>query len=431
MKKILLCLIIICITGLSTHAAQGYVFTADTNRTYSGSLQVKKFPYNNYLKYYNLNTEKIDADFINLSKDEEKRFLKTLTKEEKEDYKYVKKVQKIIEKGDWNQVFSKYPNFFPAYLQSYAMNYSKGNYHEALRILNKIKNMDINNQVITSQVMNYSFGFLYFVTGQYTMALNYFKIYENSGDDFIISSIANCYYALGNYTTAINYCKKLNRPEYKDKELLYSAYKKIKNYTEANKYAFELLNENYSFENLMKVQATTPNNDIKLSYLYRARNSARDSKQIYEANKIIADLEQKKLDNSVSKLTQFVKVPKWTNFRIQIPENVDEAEISIKQDEFFKNSNMYLKRYKGQELTNAFNSLNQDLNNYVQTKQNQFYQEKQLQAQQALVEEQQRSNMLQQQMIREQQIRNYIERQHFYYTSRPYYYFHPRYYGWW
>ena len=431
MKKILLCLIIICITGLSTHAAQGYVFTADTNRMYSGSLQVKKFPYGNYLKYYNLNTEKIDADFINLSKDEEKRFLKTLTKEEKEDYKYVKKVQKIIEKGDWNQVFSKYPNFFPAYLQSYAMNYSKGNYHEALRILNKIKNMDINNQVITSQVMNYSFGFLYFVTGQYTMALNYFKIYENSGDDFIISSIANCYYALGNYTTAINYCKKLNRPEYKDKELLYSAYKKIKNYTEANKYAFELLNENYSFENLMKVQATTPNNDIKLSYSYRARNSARDSKQIYEANKIIADLEQKKLDNSVSKLTQFVKVPKWTNFRIQIPENVDEAEISIKQDEFFKNSNMYLKRYKGQELTNAFNSLNQDLNNYVQTKQNQFYQEKQLQAQQALVEEQQRSNMLQQQMIREQQIRNYIERQHFYYTSRPYYYFHPRYYGWW
>ena len=60
-----------------------------------------------------------------------------------------------------------------------------------------------------------------------------------------------------------------------------------------------------------------------------------------------------------------------------------------------------------------FNSLNQDCTNYVQDKKNQYYQEEQLKAQQALIIEQQRNNMLQQEMIREQQIRNYLERQHF------------------
>lgn len=431
MKKILLGLTIICLFNVNTYAAQGYVFTANSVRTiYSDSLQTKNIPYGNYLKYYNLSTEKIDADFINLSKEEENRFLKTLTKEEKEDYKYVKKIQKIIAKGDWNKVFTKYPNFFPAYLQYYDKNYTKGNYNEALRILNKIKSMDRNNQVFKPEIVNHSFGFLYFVTGQYTMALNYFKMYENPGDDFINSSIANCYYALGNYTTAITYAQKLKQPQYKDKELLYSSYKKLKNYTAANKYAYELLNENYCYENLMKVQATTENSNTKLSYSYKARTAARDDKQIHEANKVIAEIEQKKLDKNISKLTHFVKIPKWSEFRNQIPENVPESEISAKQDEFFRTANSYLSKYSNQQLTNALNSLNQDYNTYVQNKKNEYYQEQQLKAQKALVEEQQRNNMLQQQMIYEQQVRNYLERQHYYYMSRPYYYMRPRYYGW-
>jgi len=435
MKKILLSAAFVLLSiNTTAYAAQGYVFKADdrpvTQYKYMQSAQITNLPFGIYLKYYNINTEKIDADFINLSKTEENNFLKTLTKEEKGDYKYVKKIQKIINQGDWNKVFTKYPNFLPAYLQYYDLKYQKGDYNEALRILQKIKTLDRNSQIFSPEVINKSFGFLYFVTGQYTSALRYFKMYENTNDDFITVSLANCYYAMGQYAAAIECCKRLPNLQYQDIELMFGAYYKLKNYSEANKYAQQLLKQNYSFQNLMRVQETTSDESAKLSYCYRARNLAQNDTELYDVNQIIAQLEQKKLEKSASKLTKFVKIPKWQEFEVQIPEIVTEQEVSLKQDEFFKTANSYLSKYSGQELTNAFNSLNQEMTTYVQNKRNDYYKEQQLAAQKALVAEQQRNNMLQQQIIREQQIRNYLERQNFYFYSSPYYW-HPRYYPWW
>ena len=415
------------------YGAQGYVFTPENTKqvsVYTQSLQLKNIPYASYLKYYNLNPEKIDADFIKLSGTEESNFLKTLTKDEKEDYKYVKKIQKLIDKGEWNKVFEKYPNFLPAYLQYYDMNYQKGNYPEAIRILTKIHKLDMQGQIINKDLVNYSFGILYFASGQYTHALNYFIMYENSGDNFAISYIAHCYFALGNYSKTVEYCKKMTPLEYQDKELLYLAYFNLQNNAEASKLAQELLKENYNYENLMRVQQTISNDETRLQYAYKARTVAQDDKQITKANEIIGKIEQAKLEKSASKVTGFVKIPRWEEFKKQLPVNVSAAEVTQKQDEFFKTANLYLTKYSGQQLTNAFNSLNQDYTNYVQDKKNQYYQEEQLKAQQALIIEQQRNNMLQQEMIREQQIRNYLERQHFYYMSRPYYYYRPRYYMW-
>lgn len=433
MKKIILSLAVLVSCVSYAYGAQGYVFTPENTKqvsVYTQSLQLKNIPYASYLKYYNLNPEKIDVDFIKLSGTEESNFLKTLTKDEKEDYKYVKKIQKLIDKGEWNKVFEKYPNFLPAYLQYYDINYQKGNYPEAIRILTKIRKLDMQGQIINKDLVNYSFGILYFASGQYTHALNYFIMYENSGDNFAISYIAHCYFALGNYSKTVEYCKKITPLEYQDKELLYLAYFNLQNNTEANKLAQELLKENYNYENLMRVQQTISNDETRLQYAYKARTVAQDDKQITKANEVIGKIEQAKLEKSASKVTGFVKIPKWEEFKKQLPVNVSAAEVTQKQDEFFKTANLYLTKYSGQQLTNAFNSLNQDYTNYVQDKKNQYYQEEQLKAQQALIIEQQRNNMLQQEMIREQQIRNYLERQHFYYMSRPYYYYRPRYYMW-
>lgn len=432
MKKIILALAIIVSCVNSCYAAQGYVFTSADAKPVSGyseSLQLKNIPYGSYLKYYNLNSEKIDAEYVMLSGSEESNFLKKLSKEEKEDYKYVKKIQKLIKNGDWNKVFEKYPNFLPAYLQYYDFNYKNGNYREAIRILTKIRSLDGKGQIVKTDLVNYSFGILYFASAQYTQALNYFKMYENSGDDFAISYIANCYFALGNYSAAIEYCKKLNNLLYQDKELMYLAYFNIQKFSEANKLALELLNEEYNFVNLMRVQETSSKDEVKLSYAYKARSVAQDD-EVLEVNRVIADLEQAKLEKSAAKLTQFVKISKWSDFEKQLPKNVSAQERTIKQDEFFKNANFYITKYSGQQLTNAFNSLNQDYTNYVQDKKNEYYQQQQLEAQKALIIEQQRNNMLQQEMIREQQIRNYMERQYFY-MSRPYYYpYRHRYYMW-
>jgi len=424
MKKILLSLaLVLFCADLSSYAAQGYVFSADDRApVYMQSVQISNLPYGEYLRYYNINTEKIGAEFINLSKSEEKVFLKTLTKEEKENYNYVKKVQKIINDGDWNKVFIKYPNFLPAYLQYYELVYRKNDFNEALRILHKINSLDRQSQIFNPEIVNKSFGFLYFSTGQYTAALNYFKLYENNADDFIISSIANCYYALGNYTAAIDYSKRLKSPQYHDVELLYGAYYKLKNFPEANKYAKQLLNQNYSYDNLIRYQQTTQNENEKLVSCYKARNLAKDDTQLYAVNTIIAGIEQKRLEQKAAKVIKFVKIPKWADLEAQIPDNVSETEVTLKQDEFFNMANTYLNKYKEQDLTNAFNSLNQDFNKYIQDKKDEYYKYQQLEAQKALINEQRRSNMLQQQLIREQQIRNYM------YLTRPYYYYYPRYY---
>ena len=426
MKKMLSTLAVcVLLANNIAFAAEGYVFTAaDAQKApvYTQSLQRTNLPYGEYLKYYNVNPSKIDADFIVLSKDEEKKFVKTLSKSEKENYEYAKKVQKLVQKRDWNKVFDKYPNYFPAYLQYFDECYSKGHNAEALRILKKINEMDRKGQVFDIRLVNYTFGTLHFSLNQFNQALSYFKMYESSGDDLIIASIANCYYGMKNYQSAIKYSKQLKEMQYPDKELLYASYFAMKDYPQANKYALELLNELYCFDNLMKVQATSSYDNTKLSYAYKAREVAQDDSQIMMANDVIAMLEQKKLDASGSKTNQFVKIPKWVDYVKQMPQGIPVAEITEKQDEFFKTANQYLKKYQGQQLTNAFNSLSQEFNTYVQNKKTEYYQAQQLEAQKALLIEQQRSNAIQQQ-------RNYIEAQRMYYLTRPYY--SPRYYGWW
>lgn len=433
MKKIILSLTAILLFAQTAYSAQGYVFTSADRKPvsqYSQSLQLKNIPYGTYLKYYNFNSEKIAAEYVMLSGSEENNFLKTLSKEEKEDYKYVKKIQKLIQNGDWNKVFEKYPNFLPAYLQYYDFNYKNGNYREAIRILTKIRSLDGKGQIIDKDLANYSFGILYFASAQYTQALNYFKMYENLKDDFATSYIAHCYFALGNYAAAIEYCKKLNNLLYHDKELMYLSYYNINNFSEANKIALELLKEDYNYLNLMRISETSNKDEVKLSYGYKARSAAQNDEEVFQVNRLIANLEQEKLEKAANKLTQFVKIPKWTDFEKQLPNNVSAQERTTKQDEFYKNANFYLTKYSGQQLTNAFNSLNQDYTNYVQDRKNEYYQQQQLEAQKALIIEQQRNNMLQQEMIQEQQIRNYMERQYFY-MSRPYYYhYRPRYYMW-
>ena len=424
MKKIILTSIAVLLLASNAYSAQNYVFTPQSVQAVTAkSSQVKNLPYGQYLRFYNLDTESLNAEFINLSSNEEGNFLKNLTKEEKENYKYAKKIQKLIYKGKWDSVFEKYPNYYPAYLQYFNKCYTEGDFQQALQALNNLKLMDRNSRIISSDVMNFYYGTLYYNLGQYSTALNYFKNLEVNNDDYVIASIANCYFGLGNYSLAIDYCKRLKNLEYEDKELLFNSYMKLKDYAQANKYATELLNQNYCYDNLMKVQASSPYDNVKLIYAYKARAAANSDTEILAANIKIAEFEQKKLEKSVSKLTQFVKLPKWSDFEKQLPKNVSVAERTAKQDEFFKIANSYITKYSGQQLTNAFNSLNQDYVNYIQTKQNQYYQEKQLEAQRALVEAQQHSNMLNQQLLIEQQERNYLERQHLYYMRRPRYYY--------
>lgn len=428
MKKILVCLTVLACCSTPVVFAETFTAVSEVpNENVQITKNVSKDP---YFRFYNVDSQNISVSYNNLSRDEEKALLKNLSSYEKDNYKYVKKVQKLISQNRWNEVFYKYPNFYPAYIQYYDYYHSKNDYQKALPILVKISNLNKYNNVLDNSSIDYNLGVLYLYNSQYSQALNYLKKFEYKQDGNIISAIADCYYYTGNYNAAISYLKKLPSMEYHNKETAYGAYYALGNSIEANKYAKSLLSTNYNFDNLLKVAQTCSNNSDKLTYAYKAKGMATSDRELKSVNHIIAGLEQKKLEQRVVGLTQFVKLPKWVDYEKQIPSNVAIAELSAKQDEFFKNANLYLNKYKGQQLTNAFNSLNQDFTNYIQNKQNQYYQQQQLKAQEELVQEQQRNNMLQQQLLYEQRMRNYLERQNFYYMSRPYYY-SPIYHGWW
>lgn len=416
MKRFAL-LVFICVLSFGAIEAPAIILTPENVNMHTDHTNM---PYKQYLKFYIIDEERINIIFKQMSEDDERKFERSLTKEEKQDYKYTQKVQKLIDKGDWNEVFYKYEDFFPAYIQYYNLCLKRKNYHEAIRILNKIKNVDKNHQIFSSDVINITLGRLYLDSKQYQTALDYFKSFEYTDKDAIYAAIAECYFYMNDNNSALTYIKKIKNPTYDNQELLYSIYIGMQNYTQAHKIAIELAKLKYNYTNFMKAQSTAPNDAKKLQYCYQARSATMNENEINEVNKIIVELEQKKLEKQISALKQFIKVPSWSDIKSQLPENVSTNEICSKQDEFYRTANEYLIKYSGQNLTNAFNSLNQDYVNYIQTKKIEYAQEQQALRQQQLEEEQARAMYIQQLQLQQQQLEHYRRMQRIYYLTRPY-----------
>ena len=284
---------------------------------------------------------------------------------------------------------------------------------------------DRNYQIFSKNTINNELGSLYMRNKQYQKALDVFKLYENSGNERIYSSMAQCYYGLGEYQNALNYLGRIRNKTYEDNELVYNIYAGKNDLVNAHKAAITLNNQRYNFENLMRIQKTSQNDTERLKYAYQARNTTMNEGDIAIVNKIIADLEQKKIDKQLSKLKVFVKAPNWEYFRNQLPENISAAELCQKQDEFFHTANEYLMRYDGQQLTNAFYSLNQDYMNYVIAKKEQYYKEKQAEAEQAMLEMQAQQQYINEQLIQQQRMQNYIRMQHIQNLGNRSYYSNP------
>lgn len=405
--------------------SQAIIITANNAQNTTIKQYSSSMPYANYLKFYNIDNSKVRLLFKKMSEEDEKNYLRNLTKEEKQDYKYTKKIQQLIDKGAWGEVLYKYPTFYPALVQYYNNCIEKNFYEEALRTMDKIRMADRNYQIFSKDTINNELGNLYIRNKEYQKALDVYKLYENTGNEKIYSSMAECYYGLGDYQNALNYLNKIRNKKYEDNELLYTIYAEKNDINNAHKVALTLNSQKYGFENLMRIQKTSQNDTERLKYAYQARNTTMNEADIAIVNKIIADLEQKKIDNQLSKLKIFIKAPNWEYFRNQLPENISAAELCQKQDEFFRTANQYLVRYDGQQLTNAFYSLNQDYTNYVLTKKEQYYKEQQEAAKQALIEMQQQQEYINQQLIQQQRMQNYIRMQRIQNLGNQSYYSNP------
>ena len=421
-------LFFIGILGISIavqNPSQGIIITANDTQNTGVKAVTTSMPYANYLKFYNIDNSKVRISFKKMSEEDEKNYLRTLTKEEKQDYKYTKKIQQLIDRGAWGEVLYKYPTFYPALVQYYNNCIEKNLYEEALRTMDKIRIADRNYQIFSRDIINNELGSLYIRNKQYQKALDVYKLYETQGNEKIYSSMAQCYYGLDDYQNALNYLGKIRNKTYENNELLYKIYSGKNDTFNAHRVAIALNNQKYGFDNLMRIQKTSQNDTDRLKYAYQARNTTMNDADIAMVNKIIADLEQKKLDKHLSKLKIFVKAPNWEYFRNQLPENMTSAELCQKQDEFFRTANNYLSKYDGQQLTNAFYSLNQDYMNYVLTKKEQYYKEKQAEAEQALLEMQAQQEYINQQLIQQQQMQNYIRMQRIQNMGNRAYYSNP------
>ena len=419
-------LLLISILGIFTavqNPSDAIVISA--NNVQNTKTYTKSMPYYNYLKFYTIENGRVQIHFNKMNDEVEKNFVRNLTKEEKQDYKYTKKIQQLIDKGAWGEVLYKYPNFYPALVQYYNNCIEKELYEEALRTMDKIRMADRNYQIFSKNTINDDLGRLYMKNNQYQKALDVYKLYENTGDEKIYSSMAKCYYGIGDYQNAINYIGRIRNRRYEDNELLYTIYSEKNDMPNAHRIAIALNNQKYNFENLMRIQKTSQNDTDRLKYAYQARNTTMNEGDIAIVNEIIADLEQKKIDKQLSKLKIFVKAPKWEYFRNQLPENITAAELCQKQDEFFRTANQYLIKYDGQQLTNAFYSLNQDYMNYVLAKKEQYYREKQQEAEQIMLEMQAQQQYINEQLIQQQRMQNYVRMQRIQNLGNQSYYMNP------
>ena len=320
-------LLLISILGIFTavqNPSDAIVISA--NNVQNTKTYTKSMPYYNYLKFYTIENDRVQIHFNKMNNEVEKNFVRNLTKEEKQDYKYTKKIQQLIDKGAWGEVLYKYPNFYPALVQYYNNCIEKELYEEALRTMDKIRMADRNYQIFSKNTINDDLGRLYMKNNQYQKALDVYKLYENTGDEKIYSSMAKCYYGIGDYQNAINYIGRIRNRRYEDNELLYTIYSEKNDLPNAHRIAIALNNQKYNFENLMRIQKTSQNDTDRLKYAYQARNTTMNEGDIAIVNEIIANLEQKKIDKQLSKLKIFVKAPKWEYFRNQLPENITAAE---------------------------------------------------------------------------------------------------------
>ena len=425
MKKfsVLFLVIILLIFGIFSNSASAIIISADNVNSYTGNYNT--MPYGNYLKFYTIDDKRVNLSFKRISDENEKIFIKNLSKEEKQDYKYAKKIQQMIDRGAWGEVLYKYPTYYPALVQYYNNCIEKNLYEEALRTMDKIRMADRNNQIFPKNTINNELGNLYIKNKEYQKALDVFRLYENKADDNIYSSIAICYYGLGNYQSALNYLAKIRNKKYSDNELIYTIYKEKNDIVNAHKAAMVLCNQKYNFENLMRVQRTSQNDSDRLKYAYQARNTTMNDADIEMVNNIISDFEQQNLEKQLLKLKNSIQVPKWNYYKNQLPENISSAELCQKQDEFFRRANDYIAKYNGIQLTNAFYSLNQDYMNYVLTKKDQYYKEQQAQAQQLMQEMQAQQEYINQQLIQQQQMQNYMRIQHVQNLGNHAYYSNP------
>lgn len=310
----------------------------------------------NYYKYFEFSKPHKIFIFKELSKPD----YKNLSANQKNEYKFMKKLDTKYKKGLYNKILLNYPNFTPAIFALYNQN-KTANYHQALNYLYKIKNID--TQFDKNYINELIFEQLYKLKEYEKATQMYWQIYNKTDyDNFILS---DCYLELNKYPQAISYAMKIIKQStyyYAAQEVLFKAYYRQNNIEKAKQIARNLI---YLKPNIPDnyIRYATCSSDIneKLKNYYLARNYANNLSQKLDINSEIINLEQSKIDKIYRTLNIFVEKPDWLSIRESIV-YLDEDYWINRQDDFFKSLNNCTSKYRGNEQAKCFASVNSKQN---------------------------------------------------------------------
>ena len=318
-----------------------------------------------YLKFYKVNPYTFGIKLIELTDQQKKQ----LSNSDKDLYKKAVKVQKRIDKGQYWFAFNADDEYLPTYLAYYQAILKKNQTYLSpyCVVLAKLYRFNQEVNILNADELNYQMGVTSYTYGDYENAIKYLNqlpseyIAQNEAITFIKGDLN---YILGDYKSAVNFGKQIpeNSLYYESAlKLLGESYHRLKNYNEAYKYAEILVKKFPGYENYLIIAKSAPYDSQKLEYYYKARNilfqSYKNNQKITAVNDMIAELEQKKINNAVKNLKNFVKTPNWKEIYNGIYGSTDPRIISARQDNFFKLANNCISRYSGDNLIKCFNSI--------------------------------------------------------------------------
>ena len=358
MKKILA--LIICVLGLVAMNCFSLVANAATS----------SMPEYAYIKFYDFicdyyyDADKSDSGFKNLGsnlKTYTKAQLKNFSKSDRKLYKQCKKYTKKIQKNKYNDVLYKNRNFLPALLIASLDNNNKGMYGNAVIYLENILRINDDVKVFNSdqkEYIKFFLGITYRANGQYDKAIA--TISQINKKDYIPrckSELSFCYWKLGNYNKALQYAddvirtKKINELYKVTLDIKYSVLMDAKRKAEANKVAYELYSYSYpdKYTAAYRVAESSSDNNTKIKYYQQAKSYAQNSTVIAGINSIIADIDQKIIDNHSKAISGYYVKPNWDELTDNDLRVMNYEVYNSRFDEYHKDIQNCLK-YKGNDL---------------------------------------------------------------------------------
>lgn len=289
-----------------------------------------------------------------------------LSKDLKKEYKKIKKNEKYIKQGKYEKAEKLMPDYIPniaRFINAYTV---KKDYPRALEYAKKLLELDKTN-LFPKSSKDYRLGVLYSMNGDYINSNKCLLPYVNT-NSMARFQIAQNYYYMQDLKTAESYASKIRKSEgafFPAQELLYTIYSVLKNPQKAYTAAKNLVElDPGNPQNYMRVASSTSNNAEKLRYYYRAKQiyyTQNLTGMIVGVNKLIAPLEQKKIDNAYKKITSYSKKPDWFKIKAKneklLSDDVDYW--NRRQDDFFETANECISRYTGSNLAACFKDLNE------------------------------------------------------------------------